>query len=107
VPLDINLLIFIALFVLNGPLLRSAFKVDSNVYRPDKSEVPFSVDIPDAEIRLSLPKWNTNSIHLPGNGNSLFSINGFRTEGSYLYYAEVKQDCIEQLRLNFTVSYLI
>ncbi|KAF5370617.1 hypothetical protein D9758_002040 [Tetrapyrgos nigripes] len=91
-----------ALFTLFGMRCQSIVKIPSNVFRPDSTSVTFSVEIPNVSINLSLPRWNTNALHAPKEGNNLANIGSFSIDGSYLYYSEVHQDNVEQLKLAFT-----
>jgi hypothetical protein len=61
------------------------------------------MEVPDLEVSLSLPRWNTNALHAPREGNSLAKIGSLRINGSYLYFAEVRKENVEQLKLKFTV----
>lgn len=68
--------------------------------------VSFSVDVPDTTCVLSLPRWNTNALHAPKEGNTLGRARCVRLEGSYLYFSQVRDDNVEQLHLKLTVSLL-
>ncbi|KAG5639402.1 hypothetical protein H0H81_002934 [Sphagnurus paluster] len=89
-----------ALFTLRGNIFNTSTDILSNKYRPENTIIPFLLEIPDASLSLSLPRWNTNAMHAPKDGNSLANVRLFRIEGSYEYYAEVREDYVEQLKLN-------
>ncbi|THU95661.1 hypothetical protein K435DRAFT_829044 [Dendrothele bispora CBS 962.96] len=91
-----------ALFVLSGARLQTIVKIPSNIFRPYSTIVSFSVDVPNAAINLSLPRWNTNALHSPKEGNNVAHLGFLRIDGSYLYYSEVRKGNVEQLKLDFT-----
>lgn len=76
----------------------------SNVYRPESTTVPFAIDIPDVSLKLSLPRWNTNALHAPKEGNTLARLGPSHIDGSYLYFSEVHEEHIEQLALTIKVG---
>ncbi|KAF5386043.1 hypothetical protein D9615_002215 [Tricholomella constricta] len=87
-----------------------AFKLEMhhfelNMYANDHNIIdkPLIRDENDVSASLSLPRWNTNALHAPKEGNSLANIHFFRIDGSYEYFAEVWETYVEQLKLNFTV----
>ncbi|GLB37483.1 putative fermentation associated protein [Lyophyllum shimeji] len=90
-----------ALFSIRG----TNFKVRSDIlldkYRPESTTIPFSIDMPDISVGLSLPRWHTNALHAPKEGNSLANVRLFRIDGSYQYFAEVREEYVEQLKLKF------
>ncbi|KAK1218471.1 Macrophage colony-stimulating factor 1 receptor [Marasmius sp. AFHP31] len=90
-----------AILTVFGNRLKSRTVIPSNVFRPDWTKISFSVDVPDVELRLSLPRWNVNALHAPKEGSSLAKVESFTIDGSYLYYAEVHEENVEQLKLNF------
>ncbi|KAF8070507.1 hypothetical protein FPV67DRAFT_1756074, partial [Lyophyllum atratum] len=75
----------------------------SNKYRPESTTIPFSIHMPDASISLSLPRWNTNALHAPKKGNSLANVRFFRIDGSYQYFADVREEHVEQLKFKFVL----
>ncbi|KAL0573201.1 Macrophage colony-stimulating factor 1 receptor [Marasmius crinis-equi] len=96
-----------AILTLSGKRLKSRTTLPSNVFRPDYTKVCFTVDIPDVELLLSLPRWNTHALHAPREGSSLAKVDGFTIDGSYLYYAEVGDENIEQLKLNLDARNMV
>ncbi|KAF9070624.1 hypothetical protein BDP27DRAFT_1401949 [Rhodocollybia butyracea] len=92
-----------ALFTFMGIRLRFNTTIPSNVYRPESTTVPFAIDMPDASLKLSLPRWNTNALHAPKEGNTLARLGPSRIDGSYLYFSEVHEEHIEQLALAIKV----
>lgn len=79
--------------------------IPSNVYRPESTTIPFSLDVPNVSLKLSLPRWNTNALHAPKDGNTLAKVGSFRLEGSYMYFAEVHEEHIERLQLMIMVVF--
>ncbi|KAI3619034.1 fermentation associated protein [Moniliophthora roreri] len=96
-----------AIFTLIGDRLKSQTTIPSNVFRPDSINITFTVDIPDASLNLSLPRWNTNALHSPAEGSSLAKIVSLSMDGSYLYYAEVREENVEQLKLNLMANTVV
>ena len=66
--------------------------------------IPFVLEAPDALLRLSLPRWNTNALHAPKDGNILGRAGLVRLDGSYLYFSQLKEDNVEQLQLKIVVG---
>ncbi|KAG6832605.1 hypothetical protein H0H92_014441 [Tricholoma furcatifolium] len=93
-----------ALLTLQGALLRTSTKILSNEFRPECTKIPFTVNVPDPSLSLSLPRWNINALHAPKEGNSLANVRSLHVEGSYQYFAEVSEDFVEQLKLRFELQ---
>ena len=94
----------LVLFTTSASYIKSKVTIPSNIFRPEKTTVSFSVDAPEALFVLSLPRWNTNALHAPKGGNTLGRAHSIRLEGTYLYFSQVRNDNIEQLHLKLTVS---
>jgi hypothetical protein len=77
--------------------------IPSNVFRADSTTIPFNVDIEPFDLKLSLPRWNTNALHMPTGGNSVAHAEAFRISGSYCYMADIRADNVERLSLDLTV----
>ena len=92
-----------ALFVLHGPRLKAEATVPSNVFRPDSTEIRFSLEAPNLLLDLCLPRWNTYALHVPKEGSSLAKTHTGRIEGSYRYHSDVREEYIDQLKLSITV----
>lgn len=90
---------------MRGNSLKTDATILSNTFRPEATTIPFCVIAPDVFIDLSLPRWNTHALHSPADGNSLAKVGLLRIDGSYRYFAEVRNDYVEQLKLTFTVCY--
>ncbi|KAG7098617.1 hypothetical protein E1B28_000539 [Marasmius oreades] len=96
-----------AILTLSGNRLKTRTTVPSNVFRPDYSQVSFSVEVPDIFLRLSLPRWNIMAPYAPKDGSSLARMGSLTIDGSYLYYADVHEENIDQLKLEFEVRNLV
>ncbi|KAK7053326.1 Macrophage colony-stimulating factor 1 receptor [Paramarasmius palmivorus] len=96
-----------AIFTFKGNRLKSHTKIPSNVFRPNSTIISFTVDIPDVSLNLSLPRWNTNALHAPAEGSSLAKVASLVIDGSYLYYADVREDNVEQLKLNLMANTVV
>lgn len=93
-----------AIFTLAGVRFSFNTTIPSNVYRPESTTVPLSIDVPDVSLKLSLPRWNTNALHAPKKGNTLAKVGSFHMDGSYLYFADFHEEHVEQLVLTMKVS---
>ena len=71
-------------------------------YRPEASTVSFWLEAPDLYVDLSLPRWNTCSLYSTPDRDQVGRIGMFNMSGSYRYFAEVKPDNADQLKLEFT-----
>lgn len=97
---------YLVLFTLKGDVLKSNTNIPSNVFRPLSTTVRFTVDGPDIALSLALPRWNTHALsesaieHLSDIGH--ISVLGIT--GSYKYFSETRQDCIDHLKLDTKVN---
>ncbi|KAJ3735770.1 hypothetical protein DFJ43DRAFT_832425 [Lentinula guzmanii] len=96
-----------AIFTLSGVRFALNTTIPSNVYRPESTTVPFSIDVPDVSLKLSLPRWNTNALHAPKGGNTLAKVGSFHLDGSYMYYTEFHEEHVEQLVLTMKVHDIV
>lgn len=94
------------MFSIHGARAKNTTTIPSNVFRPEKVSIAFDLEAADPSLYLSLPRWNTNALHLPKEGNSLAKLGLFRLGGTYLYFADVREDNVEQLKLTITVRLL-
>ncbi|KAF9475774.1 hypothetical protein BDN70DRAFT_996181 [Pholiota conissans] len=93
-----------ALVTLKGPHLKSLTTIPLSEFRPEMTSISFDVVANDLVVNISLPRWNTHASHMPSDGVSLLRTVSFSLEGSYLYFATVHQENVEQLRLDFTLN---
>ncbi|KAF8664381.1 hypothetical protein AX16_000752 [Volvariella volvacea WC 439] len=96
-----------ALLILKGQYLKAGATVPANTFRSESTTVPFHVNSPDIAVYLSLPRWNTNALHSPPDGNNIGKIGSFAIDGSYHYFSEVHPNYVEQLKLNFHARKLV
>ncbi|KAG6903050.1 hypothetical protein C0995_007483 [Termitomyces sp. Mi166 len=92
-----------ALLSLRGAHFNVMTDILSNEFRPECTTIPFTIDVPDSSLNLSLPRWNINALHAPRGGNSLANIHSLHVAGSYQYFAETRPDYVEQLKLKFNL----
>ncbi|KAF7315604.1 hypothetical protein MIND_00075800 [Mycena indigotica] len=92
-----------ALLIARATRLRSVVHIPSDTFRPESTTVPFSIEVPDIAINLSLPRWNTWALHAPPDGNSIGKARILKFDGSYRYFADVAEGHVEQLKLGITV----
>lgn len=93
----------VAILTLSGPRLGTKAQIASNIYRPYSTHIPFFVEVPNLSFVMSLPRWNTHSSNF---GNRIGKVGFFRIDASYLYFAEVREDNVEQFTLDITVRNL-
>ena len=96
----------IALLTARGVSLTSESVIPLDKYRPVMTVIPFLVIAPNSHISLTLPRWNTHMLQGAAAITKLGRIGLLRVDGSYQYFAEVRDDSVEQLRLKFYVSTL-
>ncbi|KAG9221064.1 hypothetical protein CCMSSC00406_0005497 [Pleurotus cornucopiae] len=92
-----------ALLTLKGTHWNTEVIVPSNKFRPDTTCIPIISEAPNVSINLSLPKWNTNALDAPKEGNNIGHVGLFQLDASYRYYAEVQEGHVEQLQLDLKV----
>ncbi|KAJ7783252.1 hypothetical protein B0H16DRAFT_1877649 [Mycena metata] len=92
-----------ALLTVRGTRLKNVTEVPSDTFRPESTAIPFSIDIPDVSLNLSLPRWNTWALHAPKDGSSIAKIRVLRADGFYRYFSEIREDHVEQFKLSLTV----
>ncbi|KAG6900261.1 hypothetical protein C0993_000714 [Termitomyces sp. T159_Od127] len=63
-----------ALLTLRGLHFNLMTNILSTEFRPESTTIPFTIDVPDSSLSLSLPRWNINALHAPRGGNSLANI---------------------------------
>jgi hypothetical protein len=102
--LEIVLNDFSALVVVHGPHLRLEATIPSNTFRPEATTISFVVDANDTNVDISLPRWNTHALHASKEGHSLLKAGKLSVEGSYHYFAEAREEHVEQLKVTVNVS---
>lgn len=98
---------YTALLTLRGHHICSKIRMPFTKYRPESSEISFSVEAPNVRVSLTLPAWNTYHLHSTPDRSELGKCGLLCIDGSYLYHAEVRTENTDRLRLNFQVCYLI
>ena len=100
---------FIVMVSLKSDTLLSNIVIPSDRFRPLSTTVTFSVETPNLHLLLSLPRWNTHALspisfsHVTKIGH----LSSFSLSGEYTYHAEVREDCIDQLKLHMKVIKII
>jgi hypothetical protein len=94
------------MITLRGRRLRNEVRIPSNVWRPEATNITISLEAPDVSINLSLPRWNTHALHAPSLGTEISRIGLLRLNSSYRYFSDVKEDHVEQLKMDIMVRYL-
>ena len=93
-------LIFTGLLTMRGASLKTSVEINSTIFRPLSSVVPFSCTAPDLLISLTLPRWNTHSMNLRPE---IWKIGELSVTGSYRYFSDVRSDNVDKLLLNIDV----
>lgn len=88
---------------MRGPTLRTSATILSNTFRPESTSIPFTVSAPGLVGNFSLPRWSTHALYAQKDGISLFKTESFNINGSYRFFAEVRDEHVEQLKLDFNV----
>ncbi|KAG1858104.1 hypothetical protein F4604DRAFT_1684988 [Suillus subluteus] len=87
------------LVTIRAPRLNIQVTLPSNKYRPEATSIPFVVNVPDVNVFLSLPRWNTQYLYNSGNEHRIIHAATFRITSSYYFWADVQPDNIDQLKL--------
>jgi hypothetical protein len=82
-------------------------EIPLTVFTPEFTSISFSVIGLNMVVDFSLPRWSTHALHAPKQGITLFHTESLNINGSYLYFAEVREENIEQLKLDFEASFLV
>jgi hypothetical protein len=93
-----------ALLMLRGHRFKVESVIPSNRYRPDFTDINFSLEIPGVTITMFLPRWHTHALYSPEGGNSVADCSHAKVDGLFRYYSEVKDDNIDHLKLNITLK---
>ncbi|OSD07084.1 hypothetical protein PYCCODRAFT_793525 [Trametes coccinea BRFM310] len=91
-----------ALLTLRGTHLTNGIHMPFNKYRPEATTVSFWIDAPDVNVSLSLPRWNITSLYATPDRSQVGRIGMLSLKGSYRYFAEVKPEHVDQLKLDFS-----
>ncbi|KAK0212569.1 hypothetical protein DFS33DRAFT_1370154 [Desarmillaria ectypa] len=91
-----------AILTIRGPSLRNVTTIPSDIFRPEATTIAFCVEAPNVSLTLSLPRWHTHALHAPEDGNHI-GVLDLQLDGSYRYFADVREDNIEQLKLVFSI----
>ncbi len=89
---------------ISGPRLESYTSVAGTEYRPDLSTIPFSVNVQNAVVALSVPSWDTHRSFADQQAFEIGKIGYLSAEGSYTFYSAPDPDHQEQLTLHLEVS---
>ncbi|KAG1828967.1 hypothetical protein EV424DRAFT_1507935 [Suillus variegatus] len=92
------------LVTIRAPRFNIQVSFPSNKYRPEATSIPFVVDVPDVNVFLSLPRWNTQCLYNSGKEHRIIHAATFRITSSYYFWADVQADNIDQLKLTVETS---
>ncbi|CAK5265757.1 unnamed protein product [Mycena citricolor] len=91
-----------ALLTARADRWKTSVQIPSDRFRPEATTIPFSIELPEIQLHLTLPRWNTFAEHAPKEGNSLARATVLRLDGSYRYFADTHPDHVEQFKLSIT-----
>lgn len=74
--------------------------VAATQYRAELSTIPFSVQLSDAKVDLSLPNWDTHRSFGPAGATEIGKIGAISAKGSYTYYSTPHPEHQETLNLH-------
>ncbi|THH07232.1 hypothetical protein EW145_g3529 [Phellinidium pouzarii] len=96
------------LFTYKADVLKCEAYIPMNKFRPLSNTVSFSVDTPNVNLSLTLPRWNTHALTSVciENVTDIGHIAILSLSGMYTYHAEVRSDCIDQLKLDMKIPSL-
>jgi len=92
-----------ALLTFRGASLHNENIIVADKFRPSWMTFPFSIRAPDATVSLTLPKWSTHRLQTVEPITKLVTVGLMLLDGSYLYHSDVREENVDQLRLNFIV----
>jgi len=80
--------------------------VDTTLYRPELSTIPFAVTLSDAVVKLKLPAWDTHRSFAKSESDmvEVGKIGDISASGSYTFYSMPRPDHQETLKLQLDVS---
>ncbi|KAF6761220.1 hypothetical protein DFP72DRAFT_34729 [Ephemerocybe angulata] len=93
-----------ALLTARGVHLKADATIPSNKFRPMATSVSFLLSAPGLAATISVPRWNTYALHAPKDGHSFLQSAVLEVSGSYRYHSETREDCVDQLKLDFKLS---
>ncbi|KAH9935463.1 uncharacterized protein B0H18DRAFT_1114206 [Fomitopsis serialis] len=96
-----------AILALHGMRLSSVVQIPLVWYRPETTTVSFRLEIPDASVRLTLPRWNTYSLYPSPDRTNVGRIGFLTLDGSYRYHADVREYNVDQLKLDFAARNIV
>lgn len=87
-----------------GPSLSAYVAIASTQYRPEFSVIPFTANLEDTRLELSLPKWDTHKSFQSAEPIKIGRIGKGSAKGSYRYYSTPHPDHEENLTLHLDAS---
>ncbi|KAI0743929.1 hypothetical protein C8Q80DRAFT_1355680 [Daedaleopsis nitida] len=91
-----------ALLTLRGTHFTHGAYMPFTKYRPEATTVSFWLEAPDVFVDLSLPRWNISGLYQNPDRSQVGHIGMLNMNGSFRYCAEVKEENVDQLKLDFT-----
>ncbi|KAF9529375.1 hypothetical protein CPB83DRAFT_789894 [Crepidotus variabilis] len=93
-----------ALLTLKGTHFKTVATISSNTFRPESTSIPFTISAPNALGTFSVPRWSAHAPHIQKESIDLFKTKGFTINASYRYFAEVREEYVEQLHMDLALS---
>jgi hypothetical protein len=93
-----------ALMDIAGPRMEAYVAVGTTQYRPEFTTIPFTVNVDDAVVKMSVPKWDTHRSFANDVNFEVGKIGHVSAKGSYTYYSTPHPDHQEMLVLHLEES---
>ncbi|KAH9858939.1 hypothetical protein C2E23DRAFT_880346 [Lenzites betulinus] len=90
-----------ALLTLRGTHLVNGIHMPFTKYQPEATAVSFWLELPDLNVDLTLPRWNMLSLSATPDRSQVGRIGMLNMKGSYRYFADVRPEHVDQLKLEF------
>lgn len=85
---------------IKGPRMEAYVAVGNTQYRAELSTIPFTVDLKDAVVEMSIPSWDTHRSFSESSAFEVGKIGDVSAKGSYTFYSTPKPDHQETLVLH-------
>ncbi|KAH9930383.1 hypothetical protein B0H21DRAFT_878964 [Amylocystis lapponica] len=90
------------MLTLRGTHFQNGVRIPFVKYRPEATTISFWIEAPDVAVNLTLPRWNTYTLFATPDRSNIGTIGILRLDAAYHYYAEVREDNLDHLKMDFT-----
>ena len=87
-----------------GTHFTSGAQIPSLKFRPESTTISFWMEALEAGVSVTLPRWNTYTMFETPDRSDLGTIGLLRMEGTFLYFADVREKNVDHLKIDFKVS---